>query len=461
MDLKGITWVGDVYEKFETMCLEVEETMYEDTVNYVENQVQTVGASMKKFYAEVMQDLLPPGSEDPAKGTTSGRSEELYTDLGIYLKPKVTMKNNFIKFHDKGQLSEPLIKQTFARWNKEAQERAAAKAEAPPAAAAVVVVEAAEVVTARQWEALLSSTGDGGSVRRPAQGEERRPSRRDEGASRRTDRWSAEKETTMAGGVSSKMKRKEEVGGGWGSLLAYPSSLDLGQGAQQEQLGQANGPAPSPAANVLLGPKGVAGLLEKEDRTVKNGLKSFGPFVKGSCCGLGHKLASEVMVVGPKLGRSSRPESICQDDMSGFASPVTKSFSRKHSTISHEASFDQLATLASSGSGHISGHDPVEKSNTEVVEPKAAVPVLSAGYMFSDRANALESGNCERLDARLPSSDNPLAESNGTYVSEGESSTNTTALSRKFAYTEDYTSNSGTCVDPVSSGQEDEGNISM
>ncbi|CAI0547893.1 unnamed protein product [Linum tenue] len=53
-----------------------------------------------------------------------------------------------------------------------------------------------------QVEELLSSTGDGGSVRRPAQVEERRPSRRDEGASRRTDRWSAEKETTMAGGVS-------------------------------------------------------------------------------------------------------------------------------------------------------------------------------------------------------------------------------------------------------------------
>lgn len=29
MDLKGITWVGHVYQKFEAMCLEVEEIMYQ------------------------------------------------------------------------------------------------------------------------------------------------------------------------------------------------------------------------------------------------------------------------------------------------------------------------------------------------------------------------------------------------------------------------------------------------
>ncbi|XP_068304735.1 uncharacterized protein [Pyrus communis] len=58
MDVKGVTWVGGVYQKFETMCLEVEEDMYQDTVKFVENQVQTVGASVKEFYADVMQDLV-------------------------------------------------------------------------------------------------------------------------------------------------------------------------------------------------------------------------------------------------------------------------------------------------------------------------------------------------------------------------------------------------------------------
>ncbi|XP_054816434.1 uncharacterized protein LOC129316164 isoform X1 [Prosopis cineraria] len=60
MEVKGITWVGNIYQKFENMCLEAEEMIYEDTIKYLENQVQTVGESVKKFYADVMQDLLPP-----------------------------------------------------------------------------------------------------------------------------------------------------------------------------------------------------------------------------------------------------------------------------------------------------------------------------------------------------------------------------------------------------------------
>jgi hypothetical protein len=29
MDVKGINWVGDMYQKFENMCLEAEDMMYE------------------------------------------------------------------------------------------------------------------------------------------------------------------------------------------------------------------------------------------------------------------------------------------------------------------------------------------------------------------------------------------------------------------------------------------------
>lgn len=67
MDLKGISWVGDMYNRFESMCVEVDEIMYQDTVKYVENQMQTVGASVKRFYSDVMQDLLLPSSLDPMK----------------------------------------------------------------------------------------------------------------------------------------------------------------------------------------------------------------------------------------------------------------------------------------------------------------------------------------------------------------------------------------------------------
>ncbi|KAL3509223.1 hypothetical protein ACH5RR_028624 [Cinchona calisaya] len=67
MDVKGLAWIGNVYDKFEAMCLEMEEVMYEDTVKFVENQVQTVGANVKRFYSEVMEDLRADSFADPVK----------------------------------------------------------------------------------------------------------------------------------------------------------------------------------------------------------------------------------------------------------------------------------------------------------------------------------------------------------------------------------------------------------
>ncbi|OAY54803.1 uncharacterized protein LOC110611812 [Manihot esculenta] len=67
MDLKskGIAWVGNIYQRIETMCHEVDNIVNQDTVQYVENQVHTMGQSMKKFYSDV-QGLIPPIG-DPVK----------------------------------------------------------------------------------------------------------------------------------------------------------------------------------------------------------------------------------------------------------------------------------------------------------------------------------------------------------------------------------------------------------
>ncbi|KAK7312861.1 hypothetical protein VNO77_37057 [Canavalia gladiata] len=59
-DVKGITWVGNMYQKFENFCLEAEDAMYQDAVKYIENQMQAVGTSVKKLYSDIMGDLLPP-----------------------------------------------------------------------------------------------------------------------------------------------------------------------------------------------------------------------------------------------------------------------------------------------------------------------------------------------------------------------------------------------------------------
>ncbi|KAF8043398.1 hypothetical protein BT93_A1663 [Corymbia citriodora subsp. variegata] len=92
MDVKGITWVGNIYQKFEAMCLEVEEIMYQDTVKFVENQVQTVGASVKKFYSEVVEDVIPPSCIDPDKVTAPEYSVVKCNDVQVCKKAKVCRK---------------------------------------------------------------------------------------------------------------------------------------------------------------------------------------------------------------------------------------------------------------------------------------------------------------------------------------------------------------------------------
>ncbi|KAI3465832.1 hypothetical protein Pfo_022495 [Paulownia fortunei] len=87
MDFKGITWAGNIYQKFEAMCLEVEEVMYQDTVKYMENQVHKVGVSVKKFYSEVMEDLLPPSCVDPMKIASCDLSLNPYAHTAVHKKP--------------------------------------------------------------------------------------------------------------------------------------------------------------------------------------------------------------------------------------------------------------------------------------------------------------------------------------------------------------------------------------
>ncbi|CAN6700561.1 unnamed protein product [Malus baccata var. baccata] len=97
MDVKGITWVGGVYQKFETMCLEVEEDMYQDTVKFVENQVQTVGASVMKFYADVMQDLVCDSAVDPEAMPANGNPVENNFHVDSSKKSKVSKKGEPVK----------------------------------------------------------------------------------------------------------------------------------------------------------------------------------------------------------------------------------------------------------------------------------------------------------------------------------------------------------------------------
>ncbi|XP_059277021.1 uncharacterized protein LOC132031171 isoform X1 [Lycium ferocissimum] len=106
MDMKGISWVGNIYQKFEAMCLEMEEAMYQDTARYVENQVQTVGASVKRFYSDVMLDLHPQFNIDPVKVAAADLSINPYAHTEIKKKLKANLKG-----HPRG-ISKELIDDT-------------------------------------------------------------------------------------------------------------------------------------------------------------------------------------------------------------------------------------------------------------------------------------------------------------------------------------------------------------
>ena len=71
--------------------------MEQDTVKFVENQVQTVGASVKKFYADVMQDLVCDSAMDPEAVPASGDPVENSFHVDSSKKSKVSKKGEPVK----------------------------------------------------------------------------------------------------------------------------------------------------------------------------------------------------------------------------------------------------------------------------------------------------------------------------------------------------------------------------
>ncbi|VFQ61856.1 unnamed protein product [Cuscuta campestris] len=98
-------WVGNVYQKFGAMCLGIEDAMYKDSIAYVENQVQTVGESVKRFCSEMVQDLHPASLLDPVGVVFADMSVNPYAYLEIEKKKKKeNMKEHHVKSTDDTQV---------------------------------------------------------------------------------------------------------------------------------------------------------------------------------------------------------------------------------------------------------------------------------------------------------------------------------------------------------------------
>ncbi|OMO76275.1 hypothetical protein CCACVL1_15800 [Corchorus capsularis] len=86
---KGIAWVGNIYQKFEAMCMEVDDMICEDTFRYVENHLQTVGANVKQFCTDLMEDVLSSSPTDSEKELKSSPVQN--AGVKVYENSKVNV----------------------------------------------------------------------------------------------------------------------------------------------------------------------------------------------------------------------------------------------------------------------------------------------------------------------------------------------------------------------------------
>ncbi|XP_038898348.1 uncharacterized protein LOC120086024 isoform X2 [Benincasa hispida] len=87
MDLKhkGISWVGNMFQKFEAVCQEVDNIINQDKVKYVENQVSSASANVKRLYSDVVQGLLPPMG-DPMKYEAKEPVQRGHVPINAYFR---------------------------------------------------------------------------------------------------------------------------------------------------------------------------------------------------------------------------------------------------------------------------------------------------------------------------------------------------------------------------------------
>ncbi|GMI93480.1 hypothetical protein HRI_003017300 [Hibiscus trionum] len=84
---KGMAWLGEIYQKFEAMCMEVDDIVCQETLRYVESQLQTVGSNVQQFCTELIEELLPTSPTDPVEDLNSNQVQNIvvaaYEDLNV------------------------------------------------------------------------------------------------------------------------------------------------------------------------------------------------------------------------------------------------------------------------------------------------------------------------------------------------------------------------------------------
>ncbi|XP_068653844.1 uncharacterized protein [Aristolochia californica] len=92
---KGISWVGNMYQKLETVCVDVlqemDNFMAQEPARSVETQVQAVSVNVQKFCDEVIKDILAPSSVHSSQVPVTELS--VAYDIGFGLNQSVPNKD--------------------------------------------------------------------------------------------------------------------------------------------------------------------------------------------------------------------------------------------------------------------------------------------------------------------------------------------------------------------------------
>ncbi|CAK8561440.1 unnamed protein product [Lathyrus sativus] len=87
LKVKHTNWVGNIYQKLEAVCHEVDGIVGQDAVKYLENRVLNVGDSMKKLYSDVVHELQPfPALSGPGPSKYEAHSVALKNNIGLSFK---------------------------------------------------------------------------------------------------------------------------------------------------------------------------------------------------------------------------------------------------------------------------------------------------------------------------------------------------------------------------------------
>ncbi|KAJ8761445.1 hypothetical protein K2173_001577 [Erythroxylum novogranatense] len=124
---KGITWAGNIYQKFEDMCLGMDDVLFQE-FEYVGDKLQVMGSNVRQFCSDFAQ-VLPQSFVDVVQGAAADSSTNVASELLVEgigeersrKKPfnKIDLLNNRSKEHFQVLQDDPYLEEAALMFENE------------------------------------------------------------------------------------------------------------------------------------------------------------------------------------------------------------------------------------------------------------------------------------------------------------------------------------------------------